>query len=71
MTASGSGPGLEPVERLLTVAGELDVVALQLEGTAERLAHGAFVVDDQDSHASIVATEAEGRLRGRQLLGSS
>ena len=42
---------LEPVERVGAVHRELDLVALELEGPAERVAHGAFVVDDQHFHA--------------------
>ena len=54
MTASGSGLGLEPLERLRAVLGQLDVVALELEGAPQRLAYRALVVDDQDLHVRIV-----------------
>jgi hypothetical protein len=55
--------GLEPVEGLGAVPGELDLVALELEGAAERLAHSPFVVHDQDLHGSIVRVDSEKRLR--------
>ena len=48
----GLAVGLEPVESVGAVHGELDVVALQLESAAERVAHGALVVDDQDFHGA-------------------
>ena len=50
---------LEPVERVGAVDCELHVVALQLEGPPERVAHRAFVVDDQDFHAPSVPREAK------------
>ena len=43
---------LQPLERLGAVGGELDLVALEPERAAERLAHRRVVVDDEDSHAS-------------------
>ncbi len=55
MIASGSSLAFEPVQRLAPVGGELDLVPLELERAPQRLAHGAFVVDDQDLHGSIVA----------------
>ena len=70
------GLGLEPLERLRAVLGELDLVALELERAPQRLAHGPFVVDHQDLHERIVAPEAERRVRTpctaaslRELLG--
>ena len=63
MIASGSPSVLERCERLDAVVGELDLVALELERAAERLAHGPFVVDDQDLHGSIVRFESEKSLR--------
>ncbi len=41
---------LEPPKRLLTVLGELDAVALELERPPQGVAHRALVVDDQDVH---------------------
>ena len=54
---------LQPVERLGAVGGELDLVALQLQRAAERLAHRGIVVDDEDPHAAIVSPSAAGGLR--------
>ena len=45
---------LEPVQRLLAVGGQLDVVALELEGAAERVPDGGLVVDDENLHTVIV-----------------
>ena len=50
----------QSVERLLAVAGQLDVVALQLEGTAERVPDGGLVVDDENLHTVIVRTDVRG-----------
>ena len=47
--------GLQAVQRLAAIGGVLDLVTLELERAAERLADSAFVVDDEDPHASIVA----------------
>ena len=57
---------LEPLERLASVLGEVDVVALELERAAERVAHGRLVVDDQDLHGRIVRFESERGLRLRE-----
>src|SRR6266511_3554133 len=46
---------LEPVERLVAVRCELDLVALELERAPQRLANGPFVVDDENLHAPILA----------------
>jgi hypothetical protein len=54
---------LEALERLLAVGSQLDLVALELEGPAEGLTHGPFVVHDQNLHSTIVVAEAERRLR--------
>ena len=43
------------VERLLAVLGSVDLVAGQRQRAAQRVAHRAVVVDDQDAHGSIVA----------------
>jgi hypothetical protein len=59
----GLGLRAEPLERLVAVLGELDLVALQLQRAAERLAHRPFVVHDQDLHVPIVASEAENCVR--------
>ncbi len=40
----------QPLERLLAVLGELDLVPLELERTPQRLANGTLVVDDEDLH---------------------
>ena len=61
---------LERGEGLQPVVGELDLVALELEGAAQRLAHRPFVVDDQDLHGSIVRIESENWLRARLLVTS-
>ena len=58
-TASTPSRG-QPLDRLLAVAGQLDVVALELEGTAERIPDGGFVVDDEDLHTVIVRTDVRG-----------
>ncbi len=39
---------LEPLERLATVDGKVDLVALELERAPQRVAHGTLVVDDED-----------------------
>ena len=49
LVAFERGKRCEPVVR------ELDLVPLELESAAERLAHRPFVVHDQDLHGSIVA----------------
>ena len=49
--ASGCCRRLQPVERLAPVGRELDLVALQLERSAERLANRALIVDYEDLHA--------------------
>ena len=54
-------------ERGEPVVRELDLVALELERAAERLAHRPFVVHDQDLHGSIVRIESEKSLRARTL----
>jgi len=41
-------------ESLVSVARELDLVALELERTPKRLAHGSLVVDDENLHPRIV-----------------
>ena len=41
---------LEPPKRLLTVLGELHLVALELESAPQRVPHCAFVVDHEDLH---------------------
>jgi hypothetical protein len=41
---------IEPLERLLAVLRELHAVPLELEGSAERVAHWTLVVDDQNVH---------------------
>ena len=53
-TTASTPSAAEPVERFLAVAGELDVVALELEGAAERVPDGWFVVDDENLHTVIV-----------------
>jgi hypothetical protein len=40
----------EPCERVLAVLCEVDLVALELERTSERLAHCALVVDNENLH---------------------
>ena len=40
----------EPFERLLAVVRELDLVPLELERAPQRVAHGAFIVDDENLH---------------------
>ena len=72
--ASGSPLGLEPLERLDAVLGELDLVALELERAPQRLAHGPLVVDDQDLHGRIVRLKLKTRENSpaqRPLLGVS
>ena len=59
MTRVGLGFVVEPLERLVAVLGQLDVVALELERAAQRLAHGPLVVDDQDLHVRIVRDQRE------------
>ena len=49
---------LDAREGLAAVRGQLDLVAFQLERTAQRVANGPFVVDDEDLHAPIVALQA-------------
>jgi len=68
----------EPLERLPTVLGQLDLVALQLQRTAQRLPHGSLVVDHQDLHVRIVRVRREKFVRSaaeravfRDLLGVS
>jgi hypothetical protein len=56
---------LERLERSDAVVGELDLVALELEGAAERLAHRPLVVHDQDLHGSIVRIDSEKKLRAK------
>jgi len=51
------GPVCEPLERFRAVRGELDLVALELERTPQRLAHGRLVVHDQDAHRGNCACE--------------
>ena len=41
--------------RLLSALGKRDLVAAQRQRAAQRVAHGAVVVGDQDAHGSIVA----------------
>jgi hypothetical protein len=45
-------------------------VPFELECAPQRLAHGSFVVDDQDLHETIVLVEFEKRLRTRFLASS-
>ena len=66
-TASTPSP-LSRSQRLLAVAGQLDVVALELEGAAERVPDGGFVVDDENLHTVIVRTELRRRLRTSESL---
>ena len=44
----------DALERVGTVPGELDLVALQLERAAERVPDGGLIVDDEDLHGHIV-----------------
>ena len=60
---------LQPRERLAAVGRELDLVPLELERALQRLANGAFVVDNQDSHSPIVLAEAERLLREGPTYG--
>ena len=65
---------VEPLERLAPVLGQLDGVALELQGPAQRLSYRALVVDDQDLHVRIVRDQREKFLRfpaQSRLLGSS
>jgi len=55
------------MSRCEPVIRELDLVPLELESAAERLAHRPFVVHDQDLHGSIVRIESEKSLRARTL----
>ena len=48
ITASGGALG-EGVERLLAVAGELDVIALEPQGTLERPPDGRLVIHHQNA----------------------
>ena len=50
ITASAVSRPAQPLERLLAVARELDLVPLELERAPQRVAHGAFVVDDENLH---------------------
>ena len=65
--ASGVAVG-DRVERLLAVLGERDLVAAERQRAPQGVAHRAVVVDDQDSHASIVARREAAAAR---LLQSS
>src|SRR6187200_1336001 len=49
------------LERPLPVLGELDLVALELERSPERLAHGSFVVDYEDLHRRRIVRIATSR----------
>ena len=51
--ASGAMPAM-PGERLRAVAGQRDVVAVELQRPAQGLAHGAVVVDDEHTRAGAV-----------------
>ena len=50
---------MQPLESLLPVLGQLDLVALEFERAPQRLPHGPFVFDHQDLHVRIVAPEGE------------
>ncbi len=50
IAASGGDALAEPLERLLAVACELDLVPLELERALEGFAHCALVVDHEDLH---------------------
>ena len=52
----------ETFERRLAVSGELDLVPLEVEGTLQRLADSAFVIDDQDLHGPHCALRRESEL---------
>ena len=63
--AAAQPPSAVPLIELVDVtktyrSGELDVIALQLEGTAERVPDGGLVVDDENLHRLIVRTDVRG-----------
>ena len=70
MTASGWSSRASAVERLQAVLGQLDLVALELQRAAQRLAHGSFVVHNQDLHVRIVRVRREKFVRsaGERVL---
>jgi len=61
--------GLQFLERSLAVVGQRDLVALELERAAERLAHRPLVVHDQDLHGPIVRVDSEKSLRTSSRRG--
>ena len=61
-TIASTTPSASDVERLLTVLGELHVVALERERALQRGAHARLVVDHQDLHAHSSAHDPK-RLR--------
>ena len=60
------GPlGAQPIERLTTVGSHVDVVAVEGQRAAQRLAHGPVVVDHEDAHPAILPRTSEPILRNR------